>query len=62
MWNPIEDALLDEANGNRGLRGTTPASSASSDDNSGFEFLDRPSVDPYDEQALLEAAMREEGL
>jgi len=58
----IEDALLDDANGNRGQRGNTPASSASSDDNSGFEFLDRPNMDAYDEQALLEAAMREEGL
>ena len=38
----IAEALLDDANGNR--RGISPLSSASSsDDNSGFEFLDRPS-------------------
>jgi len=58
----IEDALLDDANGNRAQRGNTPGSSASSDDNSGFEFLDRPNLESFDEQALLEAAMREEGL
>jgi len=57
----IAEALLDDANGNR--RGISPLSSASSsDDNSGFEFLDRPNADAYDDQALLEAAMREEGL
>lgn len=57
----IAEALMDEANGNR--RGVSPFSSASSSSsNSGFEFVDRPNADAFDEQALLEAAMREEGL
>lgn len=68
IQSQIEEALLDDANGNpmggpnRARRGLTPGSSVSSDENSGFEILDRPDADHDDDVALLEAAMREEGL
>jgi len=68
VQSELADAL-DEANGNRGRarfgsrsgsgQGSGPGSlgSGSSDDVSGFEIIDRP-----DDQAVLEAAMRDEGL